>query len=141
MEMTDEQWKFIEPLIPKRLKRDDGKGRPPQDDRSIFEGILWILRTGARWSDLPERFPPYQTCHRRFQEWNRTHVIERLLEALAEDLLRRRWLDLEEAYKRPRTRPNGRVSRINSRIGLSDLLLNPSQNFLRRGDLSWLRHL
>ncbi|WP_448518267.1 transposase, partial [Rhodoflexus sp.] len=32
-------------------------------------GILWVLRTGAAWKDLPDRYPPYQTCHRRYQQW------------------------------------------------------------------------
>ncbi|RRD66711.1 transposase, partial [Desulfovibrio sp. OH1186_COT-070] len=45
-----------------------GQGRPVLNEpRAILNGILWILRTGAPWKDLPERYPPYQTCHRWFQ--------------------------------------------------------------------------
>jgi transposase len=47
-------------------------------------GILWVLRTGAPWKDLPERYPPYQTCHRRFQQWRKNGTIERVLYTLAE---------------------------------------------------------
>ncbi len=68
MELTDEQWAELEPLIPEAPRREDGKGRPRRKSREVLEGICWILRTGAQWADLPERYPPYQTCHRRFQE-------------------------------------------------------------------------
>ena len=57
-----------------------------------------ILRTGAQWTDLPDRYPPYQTCHRRFQRWVRDGMYERILEALAHDLKERSKLDLNECY-------------------------------------------
>jgi len=61
MDLTDEQWAVLEPLIPTPPRRADGKGRPWRDPRDILNGILWIfLRTGAPWHDLPERYPPYQ---------------------------------------------------------------------------------
>ena len=52
--LTDEQWTRIEPLLPKLKRRK--RGRPPKDNRHVFEGILWILKTGARWRDLPKDF-------------------------------------------------------------------------------------
>ena len=97
-ELTDEQWAIIEPLIPPSPRRPDGRGRPWKDNRAVLNGILWILRSGARWKDLPERFPPYQTCHRRFQMWVRDGTLRRVLEALAEDLRRRGELDLSECF-------------------------------------------
>src|SRR5215204_1199464 len=69
MDLTDEQWEVLEPLIPDPPQREDSRGRPWRDPRDVLNGILWILRTGAPWKDLPERYPPYQTCHRRFQRW------------------------------------------------------------------------
>jgi transposase len=69
MDLTDEQWAVVEPFLPKPVKRADGKGRPRVDNRAILNGILLVMRTGAPWHDLPNRYPPYQTCHRRFQEW------------------------------------------------------------------------
>jgi len=69
MELTDEQWDLIKGILPSPPQREDGKGRPRREARSVLEGILWVLRKGAPWKDLPGRFPPYQTCHRRFQEW------------------------------------------------------------------------
>ncbi|GAB3527600.1 hypothetical protein GCM10027443_04240 [Pontibacter brevis] len=66
MELTNEQWERVKDLVPDQVKRSDGKGRPAREKREVMEGVLWVLRTGAPWKDLPERFPPYQTCHRRF---------------------------------------------------------------------------
>ena len=71
MELTDEQWVILEPLIPVKEPREDGKGRPRINNRNVLNGILWMLRTGAAWQDLPERYPSSRTCHRRFQEWSR----------------------------------------------------------------------
>ena len=98
MDLTDEQWAVVKPFIPKLPKRADGKGRPRIDDRQILNGILWIMRTGAQWKDLPNRYPSYQTCHRRFQEWVRAEVFESLLQALARDLKDRGDLDLTECF-------------------------------------------
>jgi transposase len=97
-ELTEEQWAVISPLIPENPRREDGRGRPWRDSRELLNGIPWILRTGARWQDLPEGFPPYQICHRRFQQWVRSGVLRQVLEALAEDLLIRGDLDLSECF-------------------------------------------
>src|SRR5258706_13783662 len=83
MDLTDEQWTVLEPLIGELPRRADGRGRPWRSSREVLNGILWILRTGAQWADLPDRYPPYQTCHRRFQPWGRDGTLERVLEALA----------------------------------------------------------
>ena len=63
-----------------------------------MNGVLWVLRTGAPWHDLPSRYPPYQTCHRRFQLWQRSGRLDRLLQRLAEDLRDRGKIDLSEAF-------------------------------------------
>ena len=63
--LTEKQWKHVEPLLPK-LKSN---GRPWKKNRETLEGILWILRTGARWKDLPERYPSPSTCWRRLKLW------------------------------------------------------------------------
>src|SRR5437667_11647222 len=96
-QLTDEQWSLIEPLLTKP-RRKDGRGRPRLEDRVVLNGVFWILRTGAPWHDLPGRYPPYQTCHRRFQHWQRTGLLRRLLRRLAEDLRDRGKLDLTEAF-------------------------------------------
>lgn len=61
--LTDEQWLKIEPLLPKPRKSRKG-GRPLLPDRPVFEGILWVLRSGARWKDLPPEYPSPTTCWR-----------------------------------------------------------------------------
>ena len=98
MDLTDKQWEALQPLIPDPPRREDGRGRPWRDPRDVLNGILWVLRTGAPWHDLPKRYPPYQTCHRRFQQWIEEGLLSRILEALTEDLEERGGLDLSECF-------------------------------------------
>ena len=98
MDLTEPQWQLLEPLLPVPPVREDGRGRPWRDPRDVLNGILWVLRTGAPWADLPERYPPYQTCHRRFQAWVEAGVMEQVLHALARDLKERGGLDLTECF-------------------------------------------
>ncbi len=98
MDMTEEQWAILKPLIPNKLAREDGKGRPRVEGREVLNGILWVLRTGAAWQDLPDRYPSPATCHRRFQEWRREGVLEKILQTLARDLKERGELDLSECF-------------------------------------------
>ena len=97
-ELTDEQWTLVKELLPELPRRSDGRGRPWRSQRQVLNGVLWILRSGARWKDLPERFPPYQTCHRRYQAWVDGGVLRDILEVLAEDLRERGQIDLSECY-------------------------------------------
>lgn len=98
MYITNEQWNIVEPLIPKHRCSFDGRGRPRRNDREVLEGILWILKTGARWKDLPREYPPHQTCHRRLQEWVRRGVIHGILTAIAQDMELRGKIDLSECF-------------------------------------------
>jgi transposase len=100
MDLTDDQWSIIQPLIHDPTRRPDGKGRSWKDARDVMNGILWILRTGACWYDMPDRYlPPYQICHRRFQQGVRTgRVFEKILQALSTDLRKRGGIDLSECY-------------------------------------------
>jgi transposase len=97
-DLTDAQWSSLDPLVPEPPRRRDGRGRPWKDRRAVLNGVLWVLRTGAPWSDLPERYPSYQTRHRRFQQWVRSGIMRGVLEALAEDLRIRGRLDIREAF-------------------------------------------
>ena len=98
MDLTDAQWQLLEPLIPISKSGTDKGGRPALPARQVLCGILWILRTGARWKDLPDRYPSYQTCHRRFQVWVRNGTLGRILRALAKDLECRGKIDLSECF-------------------------------------------
>jgi transposase len=84
-EVSNEEWAVLEPLLRFR-QRPDGRGRPPWETRSVLNGVLWILRTGAQWPELPKKYPAYQTCHRRFQQWVRSGQLNKGLRALAREL-------------------------------------------------------
>lgn len=98
MDLTDAQWRRIEPLLPKPRRRADRRGRPWRDPRDVLNGILWVMRTGAPWHDLPKRYPPYQTCHRRFQLWARSGTMYRVLAHLAHELAAAGGYDFSEAF-------------------------------------------
>jgi transposase len=74
-ELTDKAWERIAPLLPKNGRR----GAQWKDHRKVINGILWKLRTGAPWRDVPSRYGPWQTCHDRFVRWRRDGTWERLL--------------------------------------------------------------
>ena len=95
--LTDEQWARIEPLIPKRPKNPKC-GRPPVDERLAFEGILWILKTGARWQDMPKRYPHYSVCWRRLKKWHETGLLKEMWRAFLSELDEKGVLDWEEAF-------------------------------------------
>jgi transposase len=98
MDLRDEQWHVLDPLSGELPQRADGRGWPWRRSRDVLNGSWWILRTGAQWVDLPERYPPYQTCHRRFQRWVGDGTFERVLEGPARDLKERGKLDLAECF-------------------------------------------
>ena len=95
--LTDEQWEKIRQFIPDRGPRPKG-GRPPADDRACFEGILWILKTGARWKDLPDQYPHPSTCRRRLKLWYETGVLEETWRTFPSELDHEGILDWEEAF-------------------------------------------
>lgn len=78
-ELTDEQWKQLEPLLPPKKR---ATGRPSEDHRRIINGILWKLRTGAPWRDLPERYGPWSTVYSRFFRWKRQGIWDQIFSAL-----------------------------------------------------------
>lgn len=83
--LTEEQWKKIEPLLPP--PKASAKGGPkPIGNRPVFEGILWVLRSGARWRDLPSRYPSSSTCWRRLRDWEEQGIWEEAWIALIHEL-------------------------------------------------------
>ena len=99
MKLCESQWAELSILIPEPKKRADGRGRPWIPNRDVLEGILWVLKSGARWRDLPkDRYPPYQTCHRRFQQWVQEGTFFKIIKVLTCHLRDVGKIDLTETY-------------------------------------------
>jgi transposase len=87
--VTDQFWQRVEPLVPQRVPSPDkqyvrkpGAGRPPKPARQVFEGIVYVLRTGCQWKALPaERFGSASAVHKRFLEWEKAGFFESLWKA------------------------------------------------------------
>jgi transposase len=99
MDLTDKQWALLEPLLagPKKWK-PGGRGRPPQQARGILNGILWVMRTGAPWHDIPDRYPSYSTCFRRSEPWRGDGTLKEILTILYDDLRKRGKVDDVESF-------------------------------------------
>ena len=95
--LTEAQWKKIAPSLPKPPKRRKG-GRPWIDNRRVLEGILWILRSGARWQDLPEKYPHPSTCWRRLRDWEERGVWLNIWRTFLSELNERRQLEWSESF-------------------------------------------
>ena len=76
-DLSDKEWGIIEPLLPNKPR-----GVPRVDDRRVLNGIFWVLRTGAPWEDMPERYGPRTTVYNRFVRWRKAGVWERVLKHL-----------------------------------------------------------
>jgi transposase len=98
--LTDAQWEKIRPLLP-RVRKSRRGGRPPANNRKVLEGILWILRSGARWQDLADEFPSPSTCWRRLRDWEEQGV----------------WLTICISGRTQRTRATG-ASRFSTAVSL-----------------------
>ncbi len=81
-ELTDDQWQQLAPLLPPQRP---STGRPAKDHRTVLNGIVWILRSGAPWRDLPERYGSWKTVYSRFRRWRETGLWDRILLALQAD--------------------------------------------------------
>ena len=81
-ELTEAQWRRIESLLPGRAGT---VGRPVQDNRCFVNDVLWVIRSGMRWADLPERSGQYKSVHKRFVRWAEAGVWDRLFDDLVAD--------------------------------------------------------
>jgi transposase len=80
--LSDEQWQRISGLI---IGRPDQRGSTGRDNRLFVEGVLWIVRTGAPWRDLPDVFGEWNSVFRRFSRWSQKGVWQRIFEARSDD--------------------------------------------------------
>ncbi|KPX74348.1 ISPs1, transposase OrfA [Pseudomonas amygdali pv. photiniae] len=90
-EISSERWAIIEAIIspPQHM------GRPRRDDRQMLDGIFWILCSGAKWRDLPERFGPWKTVYQRFRQWRDNGKFEQVLRHLHLRLREDGFIDLD----------------------------------------------
>jgi transposase len=108
-DLRDDEWAFIRPLLPPPATT----GRPRANDRKTINGILYVLRTGCRWEDLPpERYGSSVTCWRRFSQWRESRVWEKIGRILLLELNRKRKLNLNNAYLDTSVRQNKRGLKI-----------------------------
>ena len=80
--LSDDQWRRMAPHI---IGDERSRGTSGRDNRLFVEAVLWIVRTGAPWRDLPEAFGPWNSAFRRFSRWSAKGVWWRLFEALSDD--------------------------------------------------------
>lgn len=97
--VDDELWEIIQPLIPKKKRRFHHPGRKRLDDRRVLNGILFVLKTGIPWEDLPQEMGcgSGMTCWRRLNEWQRAGVWNRLHRELLKRLNQANQLDWSRA--------------------------------------------
>ena len=95
--LSEAQWQKVAPLLPKLLQSRRG-GRPWVENRRVLEGILWILRSGARWQDLPEQYPHPSTCWRRLRAWEEQGLWLKIWRAFLSELNERQQLNWSESF-------------------------------------------
>jgi len=95
MDLTDEQWCLVAPLLP--APPPGTRGRPRLDRRRILNGILWKLRHGLPWHRVPARYASHQACYHHYRRWVRDGVLLKIIAALMRDLERRGALNLDAA--------------------------------------------
>jgi transposase len=78
-DLSDFEWSAIQPVLPQK-----SRGVPRVDDRRVLNGIFWVLRSGAPWADLPERYGPVTTCYNRFRRWTNAGVWDRIITAISD---------------------------------------------------------
>ena len=103
-ELSEAEWALIAPLLPAERGR---VGRPSHDNRRVLNGILWTVRSGARWIDVPERYGRWNSVYRRFRRWSQTGVFEALLETLAGALAEERLQMLDSTIVRAHAQMSG----------------------------------
>jgi transposase len=97
--LDDELWQIIEPLLPKKKRRFRYPGRKSMDDRAVLRGILFVLKTGIAWEDLPQEIGcgSGMTCWRRLRDWQKAGVWDKIHRVLLSQLRRADQIDFSRA--------------------------------------------
>mgnify|MGYP001791915294 CR=1 FL=1 len=94
-DLSNEQWERLKPLLPPQKPHT---GKPNNDHRTVINGILWVLRTGAPWRDLPETYGKWESVATRFYRWQKTGIWSQIRENLQEIADKRGDIDWEVHY-------------------------------------------
>lgn len=113
-DLSDAEWRILDALLPLVKGR---RGRPPLDRRATVNGILWRLRTGAPWRDVPERYGNWNSIWRCFRRWSERGIWEAVATALAETMADNRHHSIDSTTVR------GHVSAAGAKGGLANRLL------------------
>jgi transposase len=131
-EVDDTLWATLEPIL-KSTKARKKPGRPRRDDRAIFNGLIWLARTGVQWSQLPREFGPKSTVHERFSEWVASGALERAWVALLHAYdgaigLDWTWLAADGCIVRAPFGKKGALARRKRRGAIPPIAANPAPN-------------
>jgi transposase len=113
-DLSEAEWRLLEPLLPPERGR---KSRLAFDNRQIVNGILWRIRTGAPWRDLPEKYGKWMTVHQRFRRWSEAGIWEAVATTLAQAMADNSRHSLDSTTVR------GHVSAAGAKGGLANKLL------------------
>lgn len=80
-ELTDQEWEQVASLLP--LEKTGKPGRPPKNNRTMLNGMVWIARSGAPWHDLPERYGPWNSVYNRFRKWIDNGILDNIFRVLS----------------------------------------------------------
>lgn len=113
-DLSEAEWRLLRDLLPAERGR---KSRPAQDNRKIVNGILWRIRTGAPWRDVPERYGKWMTVYQRFRRWSEAGVWEAVASTLAGAMADNKHHSIDSTTVR------GHVSAAGAKGGLANRLL------------------
>jgi transposase len=94
-DLSDEEFALLQPHLPP--ERSGKKGNPYNSHRHVLNGIFWILRSGAPWRDLPERYGAWSTVYDRYRRWCKSGLFQKILNALEAQARRAERIDFEFA--------------------------------------------
>ena len=81
-QISDEPWEPLEEMLP---GRPGSVGVTARDNRLFVDGVLWVLRSGAEWKDLPEEYGKWKSVHKRYTRWARSGIWEKVFQVLLDD--------------------------------------------------------
>jgi transposase len=113
-DLIEAEWRLLKNFLPPERGR---KNRPASDNRPIVNGILWRIRTGAPWRDIPEKYGKWTTVYQRFRRWSKAGIWEAVATALAQAMADNSRHSIDSTTVR------GHVSAAGAKGGLANKLL------------------